>query len=266
MKFNCLRSLIAAAIVSCLATSSVAQTLETYQGLPRPLNLSPIGPTYKSASHASSIAFANSLLPGFLGFIQSHLPEGKVFTGASLNQLDPTRLFFTSDYSPTVYFLSEGAGYNNALCVTIAQAALPTNKPVAGDHYIVFPLAQSPKGTVNTGPKLSQTQPLMPGDFVELGPVSAGSQLAFFLAAEMDSTTASATPKYVYYNGEATNPDNYQHMIAFFPNDGQFIIIAFEDMNSVTEPSDRDCNDVVFAVDIGPDNANTLRNISSFPR
>ncbi len=266
MKIHAIRSFLALAVVCGLTTSGFSQTPETYQGQPRPLGLAPIGTTYKAGSDSASASFSSTQLPSFLSVIKSKLPEGVPFNGANVNQLDPTRLYFTSDYAPRVYFLGEGAGYNNALCITIAQAALPTDKPVTGSNYLVFPLAQSPVGWVNTGSSLSYSQPLMPGDFVNLGTVKAGSQLAFFLAAEMSSTTSSATPKYVYYNGDATNPDDYQHMIAFFPDNSQFIIIGFEDMNNITEPSDHDCNDVLFAVDVGPQNSQILRNVNSLPK
>lgn len=267
MKIHAIRSFLALAVVCGLTTPGFAQVAAQYQGQPRPLGLSPIGPTYKANSDPNDKLFTGNTLQTFTNFVQTMLPEGVAFTGANLNQLDPTRLYFTSDYAPRVYFLGEGAGYNNALCVTIAQAALPTDKPVTGNNYLVFPLAQSPLGSVHSTPNaLSYSQPLMPGDFVNLGTVKAGSQLAFFLAAEMSGTTSSATPKYVYYNGEATNPDDYQHMIAFFPDNSQFIIIGFEDMNNVTEPSDHDCNDVLFAVDVGPQNSQILRNVNSLPK
>ncbi len=41
-------------------------------------------------------------------------------------------------------------------------------------------------------------------------------------------------------------------MIAFFPDNSQYIIIGFEDEYG---GGDQDCNDLMFVVDVGPNNA-----------
>ena len=122
----------------------------------------------------------------------------------------------------------------------------------------MFPNTHAAVGTVcttNSGTR-SSTEPLLPGDFVQLPKITAGQQLAFFLMAQMDS---NHKPTHVYYNGSAYNEDSYQHLIAFFPDNSQFIIIGWEDM---LNGGDKDCNDLLFAVDIGPDNAAALRTQS----
>ena len=104
------------------------------------------------------------------------------------------------------------------------------------------------------------TEPLMVGDWVQLPMVTAGQQLAFFIMSNMNS---NSVPAHVFYNGTANNPDNFQHMIAFFPDDSQYIIIGFEDMYN---GGDKDCNDLMFVVDVGPLNAQILRDPSTLPR
>ncbi|HVX60505.1 MAG TPA: DUF4114 domain-containing protein [Pirellulales bacterium] len=255
------QSFLALAVVSGLAATASAQTADPYQPSQRPLGLSVVGPTYKAGSDSASQAFEQTRQK-FLNTIQKLLPEGKVFTGAGVNRLDPTRLYFGYTYTPRVYFLYVGACYDNALGVTIAQVAAPTSKPVTGTNYTIFPLVHSsiaPVCASGTG-KRSKTEPLLSGDFVQLPTVNAGEQLAFFIMAEMDS---SGKPTNVFYNGESNNADNFQHLIAFFPDNSQYIIIGFEDMFN---GGDKDCNDLLFAVDIGGDNATYLRDPSNMPR
>ncbi len=244
-----------------LALSASAQTLSPFQPANRPLGLPLVGPTYLDGSDAASQSFDN-YKQSFLDVITANLPEAVAFSGESLNQLDPTRLYFMFDYAPRVYYIYEGACYDNALGVTIATVSAPTNKPTTGTSYTVFPFGHSsisPACASGSG-KRSKSEPLLPGDFVQLPLVTAGQQLAFFLMAEMDS---HSNPADVYYNGNGNNPDNFQHLVCFFPSESQYLIIGFEDM---LNGGDRDCNDLMFVVDIGPQNAMLLRSPVLLPQ
>ena len=95
---------------------------------------------------------------------------------------------------------------------------------------------------------------------MQLPTVTAGQQLQFFIMANLDS---NAVPQATYYNGTTTNPDSFQHMIAFFPDNSQYIIIGFEDMY---DGGDKDSNDVVYVVDVGVQNAAQMRKPNAFPR
>lgn len=248
------------AILSCSATV-VASTVSPFQSALRPLGLPVIGLVQQKSSDAAAVSF-ETVKGGYLSYCKKTLPEGDVFTGAGLNQLDPQRLYFLFDYAPRVYFLAEGACYENALGATIATLSAPTNSVLKGNTFTIFPNTHSSISDVcatNSGVR-SQGEPLLAGDFVQLPTVKAGQQLAFFLMAEMDST---GNPDYVYYNGTSNNPDKFQHMIAFFPDNSQYIIIGFEDMYN---GGDKDCNDVLYVVDVGPMNAQALRNPNTLPK
>jgi len=261
MKIRCLRSLLALALVNCLAVSASAQTKSSFQPSDRPLGLPLVGKTYLSGSDTTSTSF-NTNKQTFLNIITTNLPETVAYTGANLNQLDPTRLYFMFAYAPRVYYIYEGACYNNALGVTIATVAAPTSTPVSGTSYTVFPLAHSSISPVcadNSGVR-STSYPLLAGDFVQLPTINAGQQLAFFIMADMDSNW---NPANMYYNGAANNADSFPHMIAFFPNNSQYLIIGFEDMYN---GGDKDCNDLMFVVDIGANNAAALSNASNLPK
>ncbi len=261
MKIRCSRLLLALALVNCLAVSASAKKASQFQPSDRPLGLPLVGNTYLSGSDAASLSFDTNL-PSFLTIITTNLPEHVAYTGANLNHLDPTRLYFTSDYAPRVYYIYEGACYHNALGVTIATVSAPTATPVTGTSYTVFPFVHSSISPVccSGSGKRSSSEPLMAGDFVQLPTINAGQQLAFFIMAEMNS---SWEPQYMYYDGAANNDDNFPHMIAFFPDDSQYIIIGFEDMHN---GGDKDSNDLMFVVDVGPSNAAALRNASTLPK
>jgi hypothetical protein len=261
MKIRCSRSFLALVLVHGLAVSASAQTKSPFQPSQRPLGLPLMGKTYLDGTDALSLSFDASK-QSFLNVITTNLKETVAYTGAGLNQLDPTRLFFMFDYAPRVYYIYEGACYDNALGVTIATVTAPTSTPVTGTSYTVFPFVHSSIGPVccsGSGTR-SSSEPLMAGDFVKLPTVKAGQQLAFFIMAEMDG---SANPQDVYYNGNTNNADNFPHMIAFFPDNSQYMIIGFEDMYN---GGDKDCNDLMFVVDVGPANSAALRVANTMPK
>jgi hypothetical protein len=253
--------LIWALAILASAATVVASTVSPIQSPLRPLGLPVIGSVQLKGSDPASTSF-ETLKSQYLTYCQKTLPEGEVFTGAGLNQLDPQRLYFLFDYAPRVYFLAEGACYENALGATIATVSAPTGSVLKGNTFTIFPNTHSSISDVcasGSGVR-STSEPLLAGDFVKLPTVKAGQQLAFFLMAEMDST---GDPDYVYYNGTNNNPDKFQHMIAFFPDNSQYIIIGFEDMYN---GGDKDCNDVLYVVDVGPMNAQALRNPNTLPK
>lgn len=244
------------------AVPASAQTKSNYQTAASPYMPALVGSVYLAGTDTASASFSNGYLNNYLSLVQSKLPEGKAFTGIGLNQLDPKRLYFQFDYAPRVYFLYEGACYTNALGCTIATVSAPTNKPTTGTSYTLFPKVHcsiSPVCASGSG-KRSSSEPLYFGDFAELPTVSAGQQLAFFVLAELDG---NGKPANTWYNGSTNNSDNFQHMIAFFPDNSQYVIIGFEDM---ANGGDEDCNDVMFVVDVGVNNAAVWRAPSSMPK
>ena len=235
-------------------TTASAQTVSPIQATQRPSGLPVIGPVYTAASDTASKAYASNQTK-YTNYITTNLKEGVAFTGIGLNQLDPQRLYFLFDYAPRVYFIYGYAGYIDGLGATIATLSAPTSGKLTGNTFTIFPDAHW-----NGSKTRTTTYPVLPGDFVQLPTVKAGQQLAFFVDSNENS---SGTPGNVFYNGKSNNPDNFQHMIAFFPDNSQYIIIGFEDMLG---GGDQDCNDLMFVVDIGPQNALVLRNPNSLPK
>ncbi len=259
--------LIHAALVFAIATvatsaTSLAQTPSQYQTATSAYMPSAVGQVFLAGSDSLSASFNSGYLNNYLNYIKAKLPEGKAFTGIGLNQLDPERLYFIFAYAPRVYFLYEGACYWDDLCCTIATVTAPTNRPTSGTSYTLFPMAHcsiAPVCATGSG-KRSSSEPLYFGDFVQLPTVQPGQQLAFYIQANLNS---QGRPANTWYNGASNNSDKFQHMVAFFPDNSQYLIIGFEDM---ANGGDMDCNDVMFAVDVGPNNAAVWRAPSTMPK
>jgi hypothetical protein len=256
MKLHHVRSLTALSLAVFLAGvgTARAQTLSSVQGTLGSSCAPLFGKVYIAGSDTLSTSYLTNQ-SNFLSIINSKLQEGVAFTGAGLNQLDPTRLFFMFDYAPRCYWIYGYAGYVDGYGVTIATVTAPTENPPAGTNYTVMPDIHW-----NGSNSRTSTYPVAQGDWVQLPTVKAGQQLAFFCYSN-ENSNGNATN--VFYNGASNNADGFQHMIAFFPTNSQYIIIGFEDMYG---GGDKDCNDVMFVVDIGPNNAAALQSVTSLPK
>ena len=254
MKTQLWSSFLGLLLATGLAATAAAQTVSPFQPSLLPNNVPVIGKVNLAASDATSQAYAANQAT-YQNLITSKVKEGVVFTGAGLNQLDPTRLYFWFDYTPRVYFIYSYAGYIDGLGATIATVSAPTAQNLLGNTFTIFPDSHW-----NGATSRSNTYPVLPGDFVQLPTVKAGQQLAFFIYSNIQG---NGKPNNIFYNGASNNVDNFQHMIAFFPDNSQYIIIGFEDM---LNGGDKDCNDLMFVVDIGPLNAAALRDASSLPK
>lgn len=251
---NLARFCIATLVVHAFTAAALAQTLSPIQITAVPSGFPLIGSVYKGASDTKSIAYSN-LQSTYSKYITTNLKEGVAFTGIGINQLDPQRLYFLFDYAPRVYFIYGYAGYIDGLGATIATIDKPTSGPLTGNTFSIFP-----DGHWNGATTRSTTYPVLPGDFVQLPTVKAGQQLGFFVFSNENS---KGSPANIFYNGTANNADKFQHMIAFYPDNSQYIIIGFEDYYG---GGDQDCNDLMFVVDIGPQNALALKNPNSLPK
>ena len=167
--------------------------------------------------------------------------------------LDPTRLYLPLDTNRPirVYFVDEGAAYRNQLGVSIAEAGHGRN----GSSPLIDPLSNGrlifPDASYANPPDgLTPGGPLHTGDFVELGNVSQGNQLDFFLIS--DGANGVGGGNNVLRNFAELNSDGLQHVItAYFREDYPgYILIGFED---IVGGGDLDYNDCLFVIDVGYD-------------
>jgi len=258
LMFRCAAGLLA---VLGLALSAEAQTPASVQSPRRPLGLnlwhSTNGKVMLKSSDTASTSFMTNNFNSFMAIVNDNLGESAAYAQASNNTLAPEKLFFFFDYAPRVYFLTEGAGYTNALGANICDAETSNSStPDTTNRFLIFPNSQSNKGQWGGDGSSNRTKdyPLQPGDFVQLPAITRGKQLELFLMANQNS---SSVPEATYYNQKQQNGDGLLHMVAFFPANSNFVILGFEDIYG---GGDLDYNDLVLALDVGPNNAAVWRN------
>ena len=252
MRSSVLTTTLTLAIFTSGAASLSAQTdggtVSTVQSTARPFGLSAVAPVMQAGSDASSANFQGNVLPSVTSLLNASLGERKAVNDSAM-LLDPSKLRLNTQSDVRVYFIGEGAGYNNTLGFNTEGGGVTT-----GDPKLIFPNASSPVSTYDPLKTANRTTsaPLLPGDFVNLGSFAGGSKLDFFLIANGASGGQS-----VYSTDQSVNRDGINHVISFAyaMKDSPYLIIGFEDLYG---GGDRDFNDVLFAVDIGARNVAAL--------
>ena len=194
-----------------------------------------------AGSDSKSATFQSAALPSLIGLANTQLSESRAVNDSSM-LLDPSKLFLKNASDVRVYFVSEGAGYHNTLGFNTAGGGV-----TSGDPLLIFPDASS-KGTSAT--TRSGSEPLLSGDFVDLGNFNSGTKLDFFLVAN-----GASGGRTVFSTDSSVNPDGINHVVSFAALSGSYLLIGFEDLLG---GGDRDFNDVLFAVDIGARNLAAL--------
>lgn len=238
-----------------LGTLSLAHAQEPspIQSAARPYNLDIVAPVQLAASDEASKLFQSEVLPGMLDFIDQNLGEKQTKFDNQLASiaLDPSKLVLGADSNVRVYFLGEGAGYRNTLGFSTTGEG-----PLSPDAELIFPNASSSVGYSGSGALLRSTnEPLLAGDFVDLGTQKAGTALDFFLIAN-----GASGGKQFFSTIQSLNSDGLVHAVSFTSSGSSYLIIGFEDL---VGGGDRDYNDLVFAVEIGQKNVEMLPGIAA---
>jgi len=213
-----------------------------------PLALPVAAPVDIGGSDAASAAFMRSL-PALKALVQSKIPATHIGAiDAASMALNPASLRLATDTSVRVYFLGESAGNHNSLGFnTFAPgAAIPTASTpgITSDAKLIFPnMSSSEPGSISAANNSIRTaaEPLLTGDFVDLGTFSAGTLLDFFFIAYGASGGTTAL-------GEETarNFDNIQHFVSFSSPGSPYQVLSFEDSY---HGGDLDYNDGIFALE-----------------
>ena len=248
-----MRKLFTAALlaaVSFTGESVQAQTASPYQSPARPYGLNIAAPVQLAGSDAASANFQANYLSGMLTLINERLGERVPQHNVSTLALDPAKLTLSTEAAVRVYFLGEGAGYRNSLGFNTLTASMqPGSGIVNGLAKLIFANASTPANGSRT-----MQDPLLAGDFVDLGTKAAGSLLDFFLIANGAYGNGN-----VFTANTARNADNTPHVVSFVVANSPYLIIGFEDL---WNGGDKDYNDLVFAVNIGAQN---VKNLISAP-
>ncbi|MEI8038719.1 MAG: DUF4114 domain-containing protein [Verrucomicrobiota bacterium] len=219
-----------------------AQVASPVQSAARPYNLNIVGPVEIAGSDAAAKTFQTNVLPGLLDTVKQVLPEYKSHTVADLAAISSgaSLLKINADSTARVYFLTEGAGNRNTLGISTTGGS-----PLSPDAALIFPNASSSTGYGGSGSLVrTSNEPLVPGDFVNLGSFKAGTALDFFLIA---SGATGGTD--FFSTNSSLNKDGIIHSVTMAANGSTYLIIGFEDLKG---GGDRDFNDVVIAVEVTP--------------
>lgn len=249
-----LRAILASIGLSAALSPLQAQTELPNQSPARPFGLNITGTVMQAGSDAAAADFQANTLPSLQTFINQNLSERQDLGSVDGMALDPTMLRLETDSNVRVYFVSEGAGYHNTLGYNTEGTGVSEGAPL-----LVFPDASSSDSTFTDGDTTlggrSDWVPLLPGDFVDLGTVSAGEQLDFFLIANGVNGGNN-----VFTADDTVNPDGIQHVVAYALEGSPYLLIGFEDL---LNGGDRDFNDLLFAVDFGAANVDAVIRLAS---
>jgi Domain of unknown function (DUF4114) len=188
----------------------------------------------------------------FQQFVQA---EGVAIPNSGQFKLDPKKLKLKYNHDVSVFFINEAAGFRNQLAF---EATGTTNK----SGLLFNDISCSGAGCVGVGGGST----LNLGDGVNIGNVTAGTQLDFFLRADGLNRGNSGN---IFGTQTTSNADKLQHTVAYAYNN--YIILGFEDLygdlkasgvdpltGRQNENSDRDFNDVVVVLDLGKENIDHL--------
>lgn len=242
---------------------ALAQEKASIQASTKKTGLDIVSPVMVGGSDDASEVFQDKVLPNVTALLSQSLSETKKVNDAAY-ALDPSKLTLQTESDVRVYFIGEGAGYANSLGFNTTGTGVDSGNPL-----LIFPNASSAISTYKSSGKSdddrkegedredleklrTRNNPLLPGDFVDLGSFKAGTALDFFVIADGYSGGDK-----VYSTDSSANPDGLNHVVAFAyaMANSPYLIIGFEDLFG---GGDRDFNDLLFAIDIGAANVAAL--------
>ena len=237
---------VALLLVSLLPTSSLAGRYGSVQSPARPFGLDIVDRTQIRNSDSRARDFSTNAWPWMRSTMQQSGGVTQPVAGQTV-LLDPGRLELLNDYDVRMYFLQDDAGYHNTLGFN------PNGSGVTSDAMLIFPDASSNGGRRRT------TSPLKARDFVDLGLVTGGSVLDFFVIA--DGANGGTN---VFGLDQGANPDGLQHVAiqARVDANSPYLLMGFED---TLGGGDNDMNDLVVALDIGVANVQHILNTVGAP-
>jgi len=180
--------------------------------------------------------------------------ENMNFTSPSFTQLtstialDPSKISLATVYDTRVYFIGEATNDQNALGFNTEGGGV-----TGGNAQLIFPNASEAWANGDSAaPVRTISNPLLPGDFVDLGTLGSGALLDFFLISQKSASSTN-----VFSTETSLNPDGIQHALIFARADSPYLFIAFDDKFGGNGSFKGD----FFAVDIGTGNVHALTNM-----
>lgn len=242
-------ALLTTTVAASIATLGAA--LPAHAGLTK-AELQAKGLTASQADYFLSTDYENGLKAGtqltvdqWLVFNKNTQAERLAMDSAKVKAVDPSLLYWSGGTKNVeVFFINEGAGYQNQLLFSANDGPLQTIFNNVSSRYSILSNWDGPLGL---------------GAGKSLGSFKQGSRLSFFLNSDgysrrenlagqaalvTDSQGNVQNRSSQLLGGQASqNRDRLEHLIAYQIED--WILFAFED---IVGGGDRDYNDTVFAV------------------
>jgi len=190
-----------------------------------------------------------------LSQINSALPEGVAMTSSN-PLLDPShvRVIKLVDSAEVfVTFVSEGAGYRNALFYyTYNVSNPPSSLSDIEDYHVIFPNASFASGSGGG---------LISGNKVKLGNFPAGTVIGYGLAADgwkggSNGFNGVTNGNWLLFGSKELNPESNsnlkEHMVLLNDVTNHRFIMGFEDIRRDNNDCDQDFNDVLFYTTANP--------------
>ncbi|PKN79627.1 MAG: hypothetical protein CVU48_04760 [Candidatus Cloacimonetes bacterium HGW-Cloacimonetes-1] len=209
------------------------------------------GITYNSNGVPSGMT-NDVISASFLQRINATLPESRsvpAYHPDYLNTANQTNIKIIEHANVWITFVTEGAGYRNALGFHTYNTATP---PAAATDVSTKTLVLPNASLNGSGGGLAS------GNKVFLGEYFPGTTIGWFLAADgFQSGSNVSTTVPLYYSTPAlntieSNPAKRQHSILVYDDFTDRLLIGFEDLPRSAGGSDDDFNDVVFYVTVSP--------------
>ncbi|MFT4900750.1 MAG: hypothetical protein ACI81V_000016 [Lentimonas sp.] len=249
--------LLPCCLVCVCANSIFAQTESAFQDDTRLLGaMDIVASVMEAGSDAASDSFQKNELADFNDYIRSNWSNPGALAGLGAIALDPNAIVLFNEANVRAYVVTSetsqsngkrhnSLGFNTGDAVNLEEAQLIFPWVQTANKYYSDPLS------LKKNPR-KDSDPLIRGDFVDLGLVGAGEKLNFFIANGTDKIATT-----VFTADAASNPDQASHMVAFAIPDSPFILLGYEDPYSGNNGK---FNDNIFAFNIGAQNVAYLAN------
>lgn len=172
-------------------------------------------------------------------FGREHLPVLRQAARGDLTAAPraPSRIVLEHEAALRVYFVGEWGDYHSVLVARVHRAE------EAPEVQVLFSDASANEPAYESGLiRRSRSTPLAPGDYAELSPLPAGTEIELLLIAN-----GARISRGTYSTDPTRNHDGRSHSVALDVPGAPQKLLAFED-----QPDADDFNDVVFAIEVRP--------------
>lgn len=214
---------------------------------------------YNSTGVPDYLVASDQIEQNLLDDVNASLPEYKKVPEVNpefIASSTETNLVITKKADVWVTFVSEGAGYRNALgYYSYEKGKAPASVDEIENLTIVLPnVSFSGSGGGLTS-----------GNKVYLGQFDANTVVAWFLVADGWNGSDVGDGRGIYFSdpelNPESNPSNRNHMVMLWDKGREQVLMGFEDINREQSGCDQDFNDAIFYASSNPVDAIERTNV-----